>query len=215
MHARASGASVEPTVFVVDDDPAMRESLRWLIESVGLRVETFATGSEFLQHYHPARGGCLVLDVRMPGMSGLELQEKLRAQGVTLPVIILTGHADVPMAVRALKAGAMDFVEKPFSDQLLLDRIQHAIEADRAARRVQREIRDIEERIAQLTPRERQVMERVVAGKANREIAEELGLSPKTIEVHRAHVMDKMQAGSLAELVQIVIRYRSAQEAAA
>lgn len=215
MQARAISEGLEPTVFVVDDDPAMRESLRWLIESVGLRVETFATGNEFLQQYHPSRGGCLVLDVRMPGMSGLELQEKLRSQGVRLPVIILTGHADVPMAVRALKAGAMDFVEKPFSDQLLLDRIQHAIELDRETRKGQRELDKIEARIARLTPRERQVMDRVVAGKANREIADELGLSPKTIEVHRAHVMEKMEVDSLAELVQVVVRYRSAREASA
>ena len=199
----------EPTVFVVDDDPAMRESLRWLIESVGLRVETYSVPQDFLQTYDAARPGCLVLDMRMPGMSGLELQEELTERKATLPIIIVTGYAEVPMAVRALKAGAVDFIEKPFSDQLLLDRIQQAIETDRQTRGQQAYKAQLATRIASLSAREREVMELVIAGKANREIAEELGLSQKTVEVHRSRVMEKMQVDSLAELVRVVLEARS------
>lgn len=193
----------DPTVFVVDDDPAIRESLRWLIESVGLRVQTFATAQEFLDAYNSDMPGCLVLDVRMPGISGLDLQSELSSRHITIPIIIITGHAEVPVAVRALKAGAMDFIEKPFSDQLLLDRVRRAIEADAEARRAQGEQAAVSARLALLTPREREVMELVIAGKANKVIAAELGLSPKTVEVHRAHVMKKMQVDSLADLVRL------------
>lgn len=191
------------TVFVVDDDPAIRESLRWLIESVGLNVKVFATAQEFLESYESSTPSCLVLDIRMPGMSGLDLQTELGKRDIRLPVIIITGHAEVPVAVRAMKSGAFDFIEKPFSDQLLLDRISRAIESDTQARHTRSEHAGVAVRLAQLTPREREVMDLVIAGKANKVIAAELGLSPKTVEVHRAHVMKKMQAESLADLVRL------------
>jgi two-component system response regulator FixJ len=192
-----------PTVFVVDDDPAIRESLRWLIESVGLNVKIFTTAQEFLEGYDPSLPGCLVLDVRMPGMSGLDLQNELAARKVNIPILIITGHAEVPVAVRAMKAGALDFIEKPFSDQLLLDRVRRAIEKDAEFRQADSLRTEVAARLAQLTPREREVMDLVIAGKANKVIASELGLSPKTVEVHRAHVMKKMQVDSLADLVRV------------
>jgi RNA polymerase sigma factor (sigma-70 family) len=195
----------DPTVFVVDDDPAMRQSLRWLIESVNVAVETYAAAQDFLAAYDPNRPGCLVLDVRMPGMGGLDLQAELARREIEVPVIIITGYAEVPTAVRALKSGALDFIEKPFSDQLLLDRIQQAIASDRQARVRRHERAALAARVAQLTPREREVMQLVVAGSSNREIAAELGLSVKTVEVHRARVMEKMKVDSLADLVRIVL----------
>jgi two-component system, LuxR family, response regulator FixJ len=195
----------DPTVFVVDDDPAMRQSLRWLIESVNVGVETYATAQDFLAAYDPDRPGCLVLDVRMPGMGGLDLQAELARREIEVPVIIITGYAEVPTAVRALKAGALDFIEKPFSDQLLLDRIQQAIASDRQARARRLERAALAARVGQLTPREREVMQLVVAGSSNREIAAELGLSVKTVEVHRARVMEKMKVDSLADLVRLVL----------
>lgn len=201
MDSRAMVA--EPTVFVVDDDPAMRESLRWLIESVGLAVETYGTARDFLRAYDGSRPGCLVLDVRMPGLSGLDLQDELAARRVRLPVIIITGFADVSMAVRALKAGAMDFIEKPFSDQDLLDRIRGAIDTDRSLREEQAEHERITALLASLTPREEEVRERVVEGKSNKTIAFELGLSEKTVEAHRKRVMQKLSAGSLADLIRL------------
>jgi two-component system, LuxR family, response regulator FixJ len=195
----------EPIVFVVDDDPATRDSLRWLLQSVGLPVQTLATAEEFLSAYEAGQPGCLVLDVRMPGMSGLNLQETLVARDITLPVIIITGYAEVPTAVRALKTGAIDFIEKPFNDDVLLDRVRQAIEVDRQARAARDQRTLAEKRFAQLTPREREVMQLVVAGKANKVIAGELGLSPKTVEVHRASVMSKMDADSVAELVRLAM----------
>jgi two-component system response regulator FixJ len=195
----------EPTVFVVDDDRAMRESLSWLLDSVGLRVRSYATAADFLAEHDPAQPGCLVLDVRMPGMSGLDLQAELTRRGVELPTIVITGHAEVSMAVRAVKAGAIDFIEKPFSDQLLLDRVRQALEIDLEAREVRRRREDARRRLATLTTREREVLNLVVAGKANKEIASALGVSPKTVEVHRAHVMSKMCADSLAELIRITL----------
>jgi len=193
----------EPTVFVVDDDPAMRDSLCWLLQSVELHVETYPSADAFLAAYDAGRPGCLVLDVRMPGMSGLNLQDELRARHIRLPIIMLSGHAEVPTAVRALKAGAIDFMEKPFSDELLLDRIRQAIDLDREQRDAEAQRAAVAERYALLTPREREVMELVTAGKANKVIAAELGLSPKTVEVHRAAVMDKMRADSVADLVRM------------
>jgi FixJ family two-component response regulator len=195
----------EPTVFVVDDDRAMRDSLSWLLDSVGLRVRSYATAADFLADHDPAQPGCLVLDVRMPGMSGLDLQAELARRGVELPTIVITGHAEVSMAVRAVKAGAIDFIEKPFSDQLLLDRVRQALEIDLEAREVRRRREDARRRLATLTGREREVLNLVVAGKANKEIAFELGVSPKTVEVHRAHVMSKMCVDSLAELIRITL----------
>ncbi len=191
----------EATVFVVDDDAAVRDSLRWLLESVGLRVQTYDSGQSFLAAFDPDQPGCLVLDVRMPGMSGLELQERLNHLDATLPVIIITGHSDVPMAVRAMKAGAFDFIEKPFSDQLLMDQVHGAIE-QHVRRRAERSVQaDLRRRIDTLSPREKTVMEMVVSGMSNKTIAAELGLSQKTVEVHRAHVMAKIEADSLADLV--------------
>jgi two-component system response regulator FixJ len=195
----------EPTVFVVDDDRAMRDSLRWLLESVGLTVRTYSTAAAFLREYEPAQPGCLVLDVRMPGMSGLDLQAELVRRGAGLPTIVVTGHAEVPMAVRAVKAGAVDFIEKPFSDQHLLDRVRQALEIDRLEREVRHRREAARRRLESLTARERQVLGLVVAGKANKEIAATLGLSPKTVEVHRAHVMSKMAVDSLAELIRVAL----------
>jgi two-component system response regulator FixJ len=195
----------EPTVFVVDDDSAMRDSLRWLLESVGLKVRTYPTAADFLREYDPALAGCLILDIRMPGMSGLDLQAELARRGAGLPTIVVTGHAEVAMAVRAVKAGALDFIEKPFSDQLLLDRVRQALEIDRQDREVRRRREDACRRLETLSAREREVLELVAAGKANKEIAVALKLSPKTVEVHRAHVMSKMATDSLAELVRVAI----------
>ena len=195
------------TVFVVDDDAAIRDSLRWLVESIGLSVRTFENAAAFLDAYSPDQPGCLVVDVRMPGMSGLELQEQLNARGITLPVIVISGHADVPMAVRAMKGGAVDFLQKPFDDQVLIERINNAIGRDRRARQDGLRQTDLASLFERLTPREREVMELVVSGKANKQIAAILDRSEKTVEHHRAHVMRKMEAGSLAELVKLRIEY--------
>lgn len=188
-------------VYVVDDDPAMRDSLKWLMDSVSLPVKTFENAKAFLDAYEPGQPGCLVLDVRMPGISGLELQERIVNEGFTLPVIFITGHGDVPMAVRALKNGAVDFIEKPFSDQALLDRIQQAVDIHRQRITDEGRKSEIVRRLNTLSPRERDVMNLVVVGQSNKSIATQLGLSPKTVEVHRARVMEKMQAKSLPELV--------------
>lgn len=193
----------QAVVYVVDDDSAIRESLRWLIESVALQVETYASARAFLDGYHGGGPGCLVLDVRMPGMSGLDLQERLVVEDICLPILVITGHGDVSMAVRSMKSGAVDFVEKPYSDQMLLDRIQQAIEMHRrelGRRAIKSDIRD---RMGLLSPREQDVMNKVVTGRSNKAIAADLGLSPKTVEVHRARVMEKMQAESLPELVRL------------
>ncbi len=191
------------TVFVVDDDKAVRNSLRWLIESVGLAVETFGSAREFLSAYDPECPGCLVADVRMPGMSGVELQAVLVERSVQIPVIFISGHGDVPMAVRAMKAGAEDFIEKPYSDQLLLDRIQQVIRVDAERRREARRRNEAHERYGLLTARERQVMDLVVDGRANKQIASQLNLSQKTIEVHRSQVMKKLQVQNVPDLVRI------------
>ncbi len=198
----------EATVFVIDDDAAVCDSLRFLIESVGLRVKTFGSADAFLAVCKPGTAGCLVLDLRMPGMSGLELQEEMARRGLGLPVIIITAHGDVPAAVRAMRAGAVDFMSKPFSDQALLDRIHQALLQD-ARGRVERAARNaIAARISLLTPREREVMDLVVSGKPNKEIAAILDLSTKTVETHRARVMDKMEASSVADLVRMVLESR-------
>jgi two-component system response regulator FixJ len=198
-----SAGEPEPTVYVVDDDPAMRSSLRWLIESVGLTVRTCSSAQEFLRTYQPSDPGCLVLDVRMPGMSGLDLQAELAARNIHIPVLIITGYAEVPLAVRAMKAGAFDFIEKPFSDQTLLDRIRAAVAHDEGGRRRRAARADVETRLRLLTARERDVLNRVVSGKSNKVIAAELKLSTKTVEVHRAHVMEKLKADSLADLIRL------------
>jgi FixJ family two-component response regulator len=193
------------TIFVVDDDEAMRDSMTWLLEGEGYRVACFDSAENFLDARHDAMRGCLVLDVRMPEMSGLELHEKLDGLGSKLPVIFVTGHGDVPMAVSALQRGACDFIEKPFHNQDLLSRIQRALELDtEIAARLQRDSL-ISHRIEQLTHREREVMQLVVAGKLNKQIADELDISMKTVEAHRARVMEKMGVRTLAELVKAVM----------
>ena len=197
--------TLKPTVFIVDDDAAVRDSLKFLMRSVGHAVETFASAQEFLDAYRDDRPGCLVLDIRMPGVSGLELQEQLVERHSIVPIIFITGHGDVPMAVEAMQAGAMDFIQKPFRDQDLLDRINQALEKDAGNRQALRESNAIRERLAALTPREREVMDLVVHGKANKVIAGDLDLSQRTVEIHRARVMEKMQAASLAHLVRMVL----------
>jgi RNA polymerase sigma factor (sigma-70 family) len=204
-----SSAKLRPTVFVVDDEPEIRRSLRWLIESVGLPVETYESGQEFLAQVDLTRPGCIVLDVRMPEIGGLELQSRVIQANSVLPIIVISAYADVPMAVRALSNGALHFLEKPFSDQVLLDKVQEALTLN-ADRRRERHLREeIETKLGRLTPRERSVLERVVHGMPNKEIARSLGLSEKTIEVHRAHVMQKMEAGSVAELVRVTFGFIS------
>lgn len=195
----------QATVFIVDDDEAVRDSLKMLMESVDLDTEVFASAHEFLQHFDDDRSGCLVLDIRMPGMSGLELQAVLNERHSMLPVIFITGHGDVPMAVQAIRGGAQDFIQKPFREQELLDRVQQVLAEDSRNRDVLHQKRDILERLSTLTPREREVLGLVVAGNANKVIAIDLGLSQRTVEIHRAHVMDKMQTKSLAHLVRMMI----------
>jgi two-component system response regulator FixJ len=195
----------EPTVFVVDDDQAMRTSLQWLIESTGMQVRTFESADAFLAAYYPGRSGCLLLDVRMPGMSGLELQGYLAREGYRLPVIMITGHGDVPMAVKAMKAGAVDFIEKPFHDEDLLRSIRNALDLDQRRRANQSARAEIATRLAELTPREHEVLAMVTDGKSNKEMAAALGVTPKTVEAHRARVMEKMRAESLAELVRMAL----------
>jgi two-component system response regulator FixJ len=197
--------SSSPTVFVVDDDQAMRQSLKWLIESVGMAVETYGSADEFMHNYYPGRAGCLLLDVRMPGMSGLELQQHFLDHEIRIPIIIITGHGDVPMAVRAMKAGAVDFIEKPFNDELLLESIRNALVYDFEQRTTQSERAEIAARLDQLTPREHEVMEMVTDGRSNKDIAAALGVSAKTVEAHRARVMEKMRADSLPDLVKMAL----------
>lgn len=195
-----------PIVYVVDDDEAIRDSLRLLLESVDLRCRAYASATEFLEDHNPNQHSCLVADIRMPGMSGLDLQDELNQRASTIPILFITGHGDVPMAVDAMKTGALDFIQKPFRDQDLLDRIHHALEQDQAHREDNRALADIRERIGRLTARERVVMERVVKGQANKVIALDLGVSQRTVEIHRARVMQKMRARSLAELVRMIGR---------
>jgi FixJ family two-component response regulator len=192
-----------PTVFVVDDDPAIRIAMQALMESVHLQHEIFGSADEFLEQFNDDRAGCLILDIRMPGLGGLELQDLLVQRHSTLPIIFITGHGDVPMAVEAMQKGAVDFIQKPFRDQDLLDRIHHALKADRERRVEQRQHSEVAERVARLTNREHEVFDLVVTGKANKVIAYELGVSQRTVEIHRARVMEKMEARSLADLVKL------------
>lgn len=206
--------SDKPTVFIVDDDPAVRDSLQWLVESVNLPVKAFASGMEFLDSEAPNSSGCLILDIRMPGMSGIDVFEELKSMGAALPVVFLTGHGDVHLAVRAMKAGAFDFVEKPFNDQVLLDLVQNAIryDSERASEKVW--IDEIKNRLTGLTSREREVLDGVVGGKSNKIIARDLGLSEKTIEFHRSKMMEKMDASSLANLIKMVTIVEKSMERA-
>lgn len=196
------------TVFVVDDDDDVRDALELLLLAEGLPSRSFAGAADFLEAYEPSFSGCLVLDVRMPGMSGLELQERLRERAAVLPILFVTGHGDVPMAVRALRAGAFDFLEKPYDDQELLDRVREALEIGGRARRNREERAAVRRRLDTLTPRETEVMELVVEGCANKVVAGRLQLSQRTVEIHRAKVMEKMQASSLAHLVRMVMLAR-------
>ena len=192
-----------PTVFIVDDDSGMRQAVQDLVESVGLRAESFSTGEEFLKKQRTADPSCLVLDVRLPQMSGLDFQRQLAGIGVQIPIIFITAHGDIPMSVRALKSGAVEFLTKPFRDQDLLDAIQQALQRDRAAREQQAEIDALQERYGALTAREREVMALVVSGMLNKHIAAKIGASEATVKIHRGHVVEKMQAGSLIELVRM------------
>ena len=192
-----------PTVFIVDDDSGMRQAVQDLVESVGLRAESFSTGEEFLKRQRTTDPSCLVLDVRLPQMSGLDFQRQLTEIGVQIPIIFITAHGDIPMSVRALKSGAVEFLTKPFRDQDLLDAIQQALHRDSAAREHQAEIDALHERYEALTAREREVMALVVSGMLNKHIAAKIGASEATVKIHRGHVMEKMQAGSLVELVRL------------
>ncbi len=198
------------TVFVVDDDAAIRHAMQFLFRSVNLPAETFASGDEFLAHFDPARPGCLVLDIRMPGLGGMDLQERLLERGSTLPIIFVTGHADVPMAVEAMQKGAFDFIQKPFRDQDLLKCVGAGLAADKHRRADDYQRAEIVARQQTLTNREREVMALVVAGKPNKIIAYELGTSQRTVEIHRARVMEKMGAASLADLVRMSLAMRVA-----
>ncbi len=196
---------MESSVYIVDDDRLARESLKWLIESAHLPVKVFDGGRAFLGQLQPAASGCVLLDVRMPDINGMELFAQLKERGSPLPVIIVTGHADVAMAVRAMKAGAFDFVEKPYNDALMLERVQSAISYDQDNRRNHRRINDIKNRLDQLTPREQEVMAYVLRSTQNKVIATKLGISIKTVELHRANLMAKMQATSPTELVRLAL----------
>lgn len=192
-----------PTVFIVDDDAAIRFAMQALMDSVNLSHEIFGSGDEFLEKMTEQRPGCLVLDIRMPGLGGLELQQELIKRGNTLPIIFITGHGDVPMAVEAMQKGAVDFIQKPFRDQELLDRIREALATDEERREAQQHHAEVAGRLDRLTNREREVFDLVVTGKPNKVIAYELGVSQRTVEIHRARVMEKMQARSLADLVKM------------
>ena len=194
-----------PTVHVVDDDAGLRDSLRLLLEASGLSVATYETATEFFSATTDLAGGCLLTDIRMPGLDGLELQEQLAARPVRLPVIVMTGHGDVPLAVRAMKAGAVDFLERPFTDVQLLTAVGRALEQSREARELGRLTAEVSRMIAQLTPREREVLAMLIGGSSTKEIASRLGTSPRTIEVHRGRVFEKLRAGSLPDLVRISI----------
>ena len=196
-----AAAAAPPIVFVIDDDESMRRALERLLRSVGLQVETFSAASDFIGRALPDRPACVILDLRLPGQSGLDVQESLARAGREVPIIFISGYADVPSSVRALKAGAFDFLQKPFSDQQLLDVIHEALERDRDERRLRAERAAVRERFDTLTPRERDVLHLVLQGLLNKQIAAELGISEKTVKFHRGRVMDKTQAGSVAELV--------------
>jgi len=196
-------AEAEPIVFIVDDDLSVRRSTERLIRAAGLKVQTFTSAREFLRNPRPEGPACLVLDVRMPGLSGMDLQRELTHSAIHIPIIFITAHGDVPMTVRAMKAGAVEFLTKPFRSRTLLDAVLAAIERDRSAHRQRSETEDLRQRYEQLTPREREVMPLVAAGLLNKQVAGELATTERTIKFHRAHIMEKMRAESLADLVRM------------
>ncbi|MCU7803682.1 MAG: response regulator transcription factor [Candidatus Thiodiazotropha sp. (ex Lucinoma annulata)] len=196
---------IKPTVFVVDDDEEVRSALKLLFESVGLPVICYASAVEYLERFNETLPGCLVVDIRMPGMSGLDMQEKLIEQPIHPPVIVISGHGDVPMAVRAVQAGAVNFIEKPFRDQILLDSVHRAIAMDAERRGEASRLSEIREHLNQLTPREREVLDLVITGMRNKNISEQLGITLSTVEAHRSRVMEKMQADSLSHLMRMML----------
>ncbi|MCG1055131.1 oxygen response regulator transcription factor FixJ [Mycetohabitans sp. B5] len=195
----------QETVFVVDDDEAVRDSLRWLLEANGYRVQCFSSAEQFLDAYQPSQLGCLILDVRMSGMSGLELQEKLVAENAMLPIIFVTGHGDVPMAVSTMKKGAMDFIEKPFDEAELRKLVERMLERARTENSTAQQQRSAAERLSKLTAREHQVLERITAGRLNKQIADDLGISIKTVEAHRANIMEKLNVNTVADLLRLAL----------
>lgn len=201
--------SVEEKVFVIDDEEDVREAVGLLIRSVGHDVQTFPTAQAFFDVVGPDHQGCLVLDVRMPGMNGMELQERLDKKGLKLPIVFISGHGDIPMAVKAVQRGAVDFLEKPFSDQELLDRVERALQRARDLREADAVCASVEQNLAALTPRETEVMEKLLEGKVNKIIARELDVSTRTVEIHRARVLQKMDVDNVSQLVGVVMEYRN------
>ena len=201
----------QPIIFIIDDDEQVRNALILLMESVGLAIESYASAQDFLNNFDVAKAGCIILDVRMPGMSGLDLQARLTAEKIHPPIIIITGHGDVPMAVRAVTAGAVDFIEKPFNNQSMLDSVHKAIEVDAVQRGESSRLQDIETHYNTLTPREKEVLQSVIEGKRNKVIAYDLNISQSTVEAHRSKVMDKMSATSLSDLMRMAISLKLIQ----
>jgi RNA polymerase sigma factor (sigma-70 family) len=199
-----------PVVFVVDDDPSVRSSLKFLLGTVGLQVESFESANSFLHERAPDSPSCLVLDVRLPGLSGLDFQRELAARNIRIPIIFVTGHGDIPMSVRAMKAGAVEFLTKPFHDQDLLDAIHIALERDRVRREQEKEVAALRQRVQSLTRREREVISMVVSGMLNKQISGQLGTSENTVKVHRSRAMEKMQAQSLPDLVRMMEKLKGA-----
>jgi len=209
-----TAAAAAPLVVVIDDDPSVRSSLKFLLSTVGLQAETFDSANSFLHRKRPDVPSCLVLDVRLPGLSGLDFQRELAAQNISIPIIFLTGHGDIPMSVRAMKAGAVEFLTKPFRDQDLLDAVRVALDRDRARREQETELADLQRRFDSLTSREREVVSMVVAGMLNKQIAAELGTAESTVKVQRSRAMEKMQAESLAHLIKMMQKLQAPSEKA-